>query len=75
MTRPPLVPPLKCQGIKTKLVGEINRIEPFRFSSHQCRAFTLQPVQRQHEMSFRKSPFRRYEIDTGAFARDSLLPG
>jgi DNA adenine methylase len=23
---PPLVPPLKCQGIKTKLVGEINRI-------------------------------------------------
>jgi DNA adenine methylase len=26
MTLPPLVPPLKCQGIKTKLVGEINRI-------------------------------------------------
>jgi DNA adenine methylase len=23
---PPLVPPLKCQGIKTKLVGEINRV-------------------------------------------------
>jgi DNA adenine methylase len=39
MSLPPLVPPLKCQGIKTKLVGEINRfaesqvferwIEPF----------------------------------------------
>src|SRR2546421_4039722 len=25
MSLPPLVPPLKCQGIKTKLVGEINR--------------------------------------------------
>src|SRR2546422_8770086 len=25
MNLPPLVPPLKCQGIKTKLVGEINR--------------------------------------------------
>ena len=23
---PPLVPPLKCQGIKTKLVGEIGRL-------------------------------------------------
>lgn len=26
MSLPPLVPPLKCQGIKTKLVGEINRV-------------------------------------------------
>jgi DNA adenine methylase len=26
MSGPPLVPPLKCQGIKTKLVGEIRRI-------------------------------------------------
>jgi DNA adenine methylase len=26
MSEPPLVPPLKCQGIKTKLVGEIRRI-------------------------------------------------
>ena len=26
MTFPPLVPPLKCQGIKTKLVGEISRV-------------------------------------------------
>ena len=26
MNLPPLVPPLKCQGIKTKLAGEINRI-------------------------------------------------
>jgi DNA adenine methylase len=26
LSSPPLVPPLKCQGIKTKLVGEIRRI-------------------------------------------------
>jgi len=26
MSKPPLVPPLKCQGIKTKLVGEINGV-------------------------------------------------
>jgi len=26
MSNPPLVPPLKCQGIKTKLVGEIGRV-------------------------------------------------
>ena len=26
MSAPPLVPPLKCQGIKTKLAGEIRRI-------------------------------------------------
>ena len=26
MTTPPLVPPLKCQGIKTKLVGEIRKL-------------------------------------------------
>jgi DNA adenine methylase len=26
MSLPPLVPPLKCQGIKTKLVGEISRL-------------------------------------------------
>ncbi len=26
MSMPPLVPPLKCQGIKTKLVGEISRL-------------------------------------------------
>jgi DNA adenine methylase len=26
MSKPPLVPPLKCQGIKTKLVAEINRL-------------------------------------------------
>ena len=26
MTLPPLVPPIKCQGIKTKLVNEIKRI-------------------------------------------------
>jgi DNA adenine methylase len=26
MSLPPLVPPLKCQGIKTKLAGEINRV-------------------------------------------------
>lgn len=26
MSLPPLVPPLKCQGIKTKLVGEIRRL-------------------------------------------------
>lgn len=26
MSLPPLVPPIKCQGIKTKLVGEIRRI-------------------------------------------------
>jgi|ERR1700677_1247565 len=26
MTDPPFVPPLKCQGIKTKLVGEINAL-------------------------------------------------
>jgi len=26
MSKPPLVPPLKCQGIKTKLVGEIGRV-------------------------------------------------
>ena len=25
MSNPPFVPPLKCQGIKTKLVGEIGR--------------------------------------------------
>lgn len=32
MSLPPLVPPLKCQGIKTKLVGEISRLartQPF----------------------------------------------
>src|SRR3989442_671280 len=28
MTLPPLVPPLKCQGIKTKLAGEIARLAP-----------------------------------------------
>lgn len=48
---PPLVPPIKCQGIKTKLVGEIARlagempagrwIEPFCGSS--VVAFNLQP--------------------------------
>src|SRR5437773_6225641 len=26
MSLPPLVPPLKCQGIKTKLVGEIKKL-------------------------------------------------
>src|SRR5437879_6468750 len=26
MSKPPLVPPLKCQGIKTKLVGEIRAL-------------------------------------------------
>lgn len=26
MNKPPIVPPIKCQGIKTKLVGEISRI-------------------------------------------------
>ena len=26
MNEPPLVPPLKCQGIKTKLVREIKRL-------------------------------------------------
>ena len=26
MNLPPLVPPLKCQGIKTKLVGEIRKL-------------------------------------------------
>ncbi|MES1180455.1 MAG: DNA adenine methylase, partial [Verrucomicrobiota bacterium] len=26
MNLPPLVPPLKCQGIKTKLAGEIRRL-------------------------------------------------
>ena len=26
MSLPPLVPPLKCQGIKTKLAGEISRV-------------------------------------------------
>src|SRR6185436_8426160 len=26
LSLPPLVPPLKCQGIKTKLVGEIRRV-------------------------------------------------
>ena len=26
MNLPPLVPPLKCQGIKTKLAGEIQRL-------------------------------------------------
>jgi DNA adenine methylase len=26
MSEPPLVPPLKCQGIKTKLVGEISAL-------------------------------------------------
>jgi len=30
LSLPPLVPPIKCQGIKTKLVGEINR-----FAQHQ----------------------------------------
>lgn len=30
MSGPPLVPPLKCQGIKTKLVGEIHRISDGR---------------------------------------------
>ena len=26
MSLPPLVPPLKCQGIKTKLVGQIGKL-------------------------------------------------
>jgi DNA adenine methylase len=30
MTQPPLVPPLKCQGIKTKLVGEISAVAATR---------------------------------------------
>jgi DNA adenine methylase len=30
MSKPPLVPPLKCQGIKTKLVGEIGRLAQTR---------------------------------------------
>ncbi len=30
MSAPPLVPPLKCQGIKTKLAGEIRRISEAR---------------------------------------------
>jgi DNA adenine methylase len=51
MTAPPLVPPLKCQGIKTKLVGEISRlaktqafdrwVEPFCGSC--VVAFNVQP--------------------------------
>jgi DNA adenine methylase len=30
MSRPPLVPPLKCQGIKTKLVGSIQNVAKHR---------------------------------------------
>jgi DNA adenine methylase len=30
MNLPPLVPPLKCQGIKTKLVGEIGKLSENR---------------------------------------------
>jgi len=51
MTQPPLVPPLKCQGIKTKLVGEIHAlartpgfhrwVEPFCGSC--VVAFNIQP--------------------------------
>jgi DNA adenine methylase len=51
MNRPPLVPPLKCQGIKTKLVGEIcalaesqgfdRWVEPFCGSC--AVAFNVQP--------------------------------
>ena len=52
MSLPPLVPPLKCQGIKTKLVGEIERlvgttspydrwVEPFCGSC--VTAFNIQP--------------------------------
>ena len=52
MSLPPLVPPLKCQGIKTKLVGEIDRllegaspysrwVEPFCGSC--VTAFNIQP--------------------------------
>lgn len=51
MSRPPLVPPIKCQGIKTKLVGEILQlantkqyhrwVEPFCGSC--VVAFNLQP--------------------------------
>ena len=53
MSRPPLVPPLKCQGIKTKLVGAIHTIaktrnygrwiEPFCGSS--VVALNVQPKQ------------------------------
>ncbi len=51
MSKPPLVPPLKCQGIKTKLVGEISAlagtrgfhrwVEPFCGSC--AVAFNVQP--------------------------------
>ena len=39
MSVPPLVPPLKCQGIKTKLVGEIRRIAEGQSFEQVGRAF------------------------------------
>mgnify|MGYP000148819394 CR=1 FL=1 len=39
MNRPPLVPPLKCQGIKTKLVSEIRRIAATRHYSRWIEPF------------------------------------
>lgn len=39
MTRPPLVPPLKCQGIKTKLVSAIQKIADTREYSRWIEPF------------------------------------
>jgi DNA adenine methylase len=39
MSRPPLVPPLKCQGIKTKLVSAIQRVAETREYSRWIEPF------------------------------------
>jgi 23S rRNA G2445 N2-methylase RlmL len=39
MSRPPLVPPLKCQGIKTKLVSAIQKVANTREYSRWIEPF------------------------------------
>ena len=39
MNLPPLVPPLKCQGIKTKLVGEIGKLALAQKFDHRVEPF------------------------------------
>ena len=39
MSRPPLVPPLKCQGIKTKLVSAIQQVAATRNYSRWIEPF------------------------------------
>lgn len=39
MSRPPLVPPIKCQGIKTKLVGDIRQLAANRSFSRWVEPF------------------------------------